>query len=127
MMSFFNTIGRHIGNWVYKNFFRLVTPKFILEMQERSSKWRKVRNEHLKQHPTCAACGRSKDLAVHHVIPVSFDPNKELDPNNLLTLCQSPCHIVFGHLMNYKCYNPEVRQFCSSYRTLMSRKRKCLS
>ena len=126
MMSFFNVIGRHIGNWVYNNLFRRITPRFILEMQARSSKWRGVRNEHLKKNPACAACGRTENLAVHHIIPVSFDPTKELDPNNLLTLCQSHCHIVFGHLMNYRCYNSDVRRICAEYRKLMNTKRKCL-
>lgn len=100
-------------------------PRYILEARARSSQWRKVRAEHLKQQPTCAACGRSKELQVHHIIPVSFDESKELDPNNLITLCASPCHFLFGHCLNYHCYNKDVR--IDAARFLASvQARKCL-
>lgn len=111
--------------WLYQWLFQPLLPRFILEMQERSSQWRRVRAEHLKKEPVCQACGRSRELDVHHVIPVSFDPNKELDPNNLITLCSSPCHIVFGHFMNYHCYNKDVRKMVADYRKALD-KRKCL-
>ena len=71
----------------------------------RSAKWSSVRKEHLKNHPYCAACGRDKKLEVHHIIPVHVDPSAELDPLNLMTMCADPCHIVFGHLMNFKSWN----------------------
>ena len=81
----------------------------------RSPKWGSVRKEHLKDNPVCAACGRSKKLEVHHIVPVHMDPNRELDPSNLVTLCDDPCHIVFGHLMNYKSWNKDVIEDCSVY------------
>ena len=71
----------------------------------RSPKWSSVRKEHLKNHPRCAACGRNKKLEVHHIIPVHIDPSLELDPSNLMTMCADPCHIVFGHLMNFRSWN----------------------
>ena len=46
----------------------------------RSSGWRSVRNEHIENNPTCAACGRRDGLEVHHIVPYHVDPSKELDP-----------------------------------------------
>jgi hypothetical protein len=86
-----------------------------LRYATRSPKWSTVRKEHLKNNPDCIACGRSKKVEVHHIIPVHIDPSRELDPGNLVTLCDSPCHITFGHFMDYKYYNPNVIQMCSEY------------
>lgn len=81
----------------------------------RSPKWSKVRKEHLNKFSVCAACGRNTKLEVHHKIPVHLNPDLELDPNNLITLCDDPCHLVFGHLFNYKSYNKSVENDCSVY------------
>jgi len=61
------------------------------------------------------ACGRKEDLEVHHIIPVHKDPSKELDPNNLITLCGKTCHLMFGHLMDYKSWNPNVEEDSELY------------
>lgn len=74
----------------------------------RSSSWKRVRQEHLKSNPFCAACGRKDNLEVHHIIPYQIDPSKELDPNNLITLCGKYCHFVFGHFMDWKSWNENV-------------------
>jgi 5-methylcytosine-specific restriction protein A len=81
----------------------------------RSYKWTEVRKNHLKDNPTCIACGRDKKLEVHHKIPVHLNPELELDPANLVTLCADPCHLLFGHLMNYKSYNKLVIEDSSVY------------
>lgn len=81
----------------------------------RSSKWTTVKKEHLKDNPYCAACGRDSKLEVHHIEPVHLNPNRELDPTNLITLCDNPCHILFGHLMNYKSWNKDVVNDCQVY------------
>ena len=100
-------------------------PKIILALQQRASQWRAIRQAHLTKEPACAACGRTAGLAVHHVVPVSFDERKQLDPHNLLTLCAHPCHLVFGHLGSYHCYNPDVRRMTAEYRRAVA-KRLCL-
>jgi len=82
--------------------------KFSIFAQKRSYLWKKVRQKHLDNNPCCAACGSCTKLEVHHIIPVSVDPSKELDENNLITLCDKYCHFVFGHLMNWKSYNSNV-------------------
>jgi 5-methylcytosine-specific restriction endonuclease McrA len=91
------------------NFFK------TLRYAVRSPQWRKVREQHIKENPKCAACGRDGKLEVHHKIPVHIDPSLEIDPSNLITLCADPCHIVFGHLMNFKSHNKSVTEDCMVY------------
>jgi len=81
----------------------------------RSPQWSKVRKQHLVNNPSCAACGRTKKVEVHHIEPVHCNPDRELDPENLITLCDDPCHIVFGHLLDYKSWNPDVLKDCLVY------------
>ncbi len=87
----------------------------------RSGRWPKVRAEAIRRQPFCEACGRAKDLEVHHVIPVHVAkeigrPELELDPSNLVVLCGDPCHLVHGHLMSWSRHNPVVREDCRRYR-----------
>jgi hypothetical protein len=85
----------------------------------RSSEWRKLRNEHLLKNPCCAVCGSKKNVVPHHVVPFSTDPSLELDPDNLVTLCEGEvfnCHLFFGHLKNWKRYNPEVVEDAAYWR-----------
>jgi hypothetical protein len=79
----------------------------------RSSRWPTVRKAHLAANPNCAACGGSDKLEVHHVAPFHLHPELELDPNNLVTLCESlrngvNCHLLFGHLGNFRSLNTTV-------------------
>lgn len=99
-------------------------PRRILDMRQRASQWRAIREAHLLKEPACVACGRLANLEVHHIVPVSVSPALERDPHNLITLCASPCHITFGHFMNYHCYNTDVRKMAAEYRKAML-KRKC--
>lgn len=81
--------------------------------------WRRVRDEHLRNHPECAVCGRKTNLVPHHVVPVHVDPSLELDPGNLITLCEGPafnCHLFFGHLRNWTRFNPDVRADAAEWR-----------
>ena len=83
---------------------------------KRSSKWPTVRKNHLKEHPSCAVCGGTKKLEVHHIKSFCEFPELELEPTNLITLCESKnkgglnCHLIFGHLANYKLSNPTVAE-----------------
>jgi hypothetical protein len=79
----------------------------------RSSEWPKVRDEHLKIQPCCQVCGVTDKLNVHHIMPFHMDNSLELNPDNLITLCECLCHGVnchlwFGHLGNFKKVNPSV-------------------
>jgi hypothetical protein len=78
----------------------------------RSSKWPALRKSFLESHPECAACGSKEDLEVHHVKSFHLNPDLELDPKNLITLCDKPGpdnhHMRVGHLNNWRLENPNV-------------------
>lgn len=84
---------------------------------QRSGQWPKVRAEHLRKHPECMACGRKEKVEVHHCVPFHLDKSRELDPSNLVTLCDTPCHLVHGHYLSWQRYNPEVVHDCQRYRS----------
>lgn len=86
-------------------------------LQSRSGKWNKLRNDFIKENKSCAGCGSEKMLEVHHITPVSEDPTRELDRDNLIVLCSGPgnCHLVFGHLHSFNCWNPDVVSDCKDY------------
>jgi hypothetical protein len=91
-----------------KSFF---TKNTVEILGKRSSKWATVRKKHLEINGTCAACGGVKDLSVHHCVPVHLDESKELDPNNLITLCEhNNCHFTFGHLYSWFSHNTNVKE-----------------
>lgn len=79
---------------------------------KRSSKWPKVRQKHLQSYPVCAACGGGDSLEVHHIKPYHSEPESELDPANLLTLCEAGpfgnCHLLIGHNGSWKDWNPNA-------------------
>jgi len=66
-------------------------------------------------------CGGVKKIEVHHIIPFSQNPELELDPNNLITLCETKkyginCHLLIGHCGNYRWSNPDVVQDANYWR-----------
>lgn len=90
----------------------------------RSSKWPRVRAAHIEQFPTCAACGSGDALNVHHIKPVWLYPKLELEPTNLITLCEKH-HYTVGHdpdgpfepqKPNWKSWNPSVRLHAATMR-----------
>jgi len=81
--------------------------------QTRSSQWTAVRKKFLEKNNKCAVCGGVKKLEVHHKKPFHEHPDLELNPDNLITLCEAKkngvtCHLLFGHLGNYKSINVNV-------------------
>ncbi len=86
----------------------LVAPK--PELGKRSPHWPTVRAAHLAMHPTCAACGGTEHLEVHHIQVYHLNPTLELDPTNLITLCESShaCHYTYGHLYSWHSWNELV-------------------
>jgi hypothetical protein len=98
--------------------------KAIARSGRRSSKWPALRLQHLKSSGECQVCGGKDKLEVHHIIPVHVDPSLELQPYNLITLCESGlrgvnCHLFFGHLGNYKKWNIEVRSMAKIFSGLL--------
>ena len=80
----------------------------------RSPEWKEVRKLHLDYQHECQACKKKSNLEVHHIVPVHINRTLELEPSNLLTLCDR-CHLVFGHLSDYKSWNENVIEDCSVY------------
>ena len=76
-----------------------------------STRWRKLRNQYLQDHPTCERCHSHLASEVHHIVPLTkfkSDPAKmetmAFDEENLQALCHD-CHIaVHIELQKYK-YN----------------------
>lgn len=78
----------------------------------RSPHWPAVRRVWLHAHPTCAACGGTLDVQVHHVRPFHLFPELELDPANFVTLCErvgTDHHLHYGHHGDWHDFNPNVR------------------
>ncbi len=87
----------------------------------RSSRWRTVRNQYLTAHPLCEMCGSEKKLVVHHKLPYYLFPDKELDADNLMTLCNRD-HFLLGHLGSWMKFNPSVDADCAWWRSKIQRK-----
>jgi hypothetical protein len=78
----------------------------------RSSKWRGIRAFHLKYNQACVVCGEARYVEVHHILPVHVAPESELDPDNLVTLCDDRAashHFQIGHGGNWMYWNMIVR------------------
>jgi len=85
----------------------------------RSGKWRAVRAAYLKKHPRCFVCLTKKRVEIHHRRPFHTHPELELDPNNLITLCEGKDgghHLLFGHLLNFKSVNVNVAEDAKAWR-----------
>jgi len=86
----------------------------------RSPHWATFRASFIKEaaktgKDCCAACGVRHNppfavLALHHKESFHEHPEKELDYDNCIILCQEPnnCHLKIGHLGNFKKTNPNV-------------------
>lgn len=77
----------------------------------RSPKWPTVRAAWVKEHPLCMGCGTRDHVEVHHIKPFHLFPALELDPSNLITLCEHPghdCHFRCGHGYNWSHFNDDV-------------------
>lgn len=86
---------------------------------KRSDKWPEVEKAHLRVEGWCRNCGGTTLLQVHHKMPFHLDQAKELDPTNLITLCEDfkdgvECHLHVGHLGNWKSFNPAIAEVANS-------------
>jgi hypothetical protein len=94
----------------------------------RSPHWPAVEKAFRKIHPQCVAC-LVKSVAhvqIHHRFPFHYcvalgRPDLELDPRNLITLCEwkSPApnhHLLIGHLDNFQSSNLAVAEDAITFR-----------
>ena len=88
---------------------------------ERSPHWHIVEKGYILNNPLCACCKNMKyKVQVHHIFPFHYvvalgRPDLELDPRNLISLCESekgfPAdnhHLLIGHLDDFKSSNIHV-------------------
>jgi hypothetical protein len=86
-------------------------------MKARSPHWGKLQKKLVGEHPYCSACGcRSRrKLVAHHIVPYHHAPELELEPSNLIVLCESGrygvhCHLFLGHFGDFKRrHNPDIK------------------
>lgn len=79
----------------------------------RSPRWPALSRAHLAAHPRCEACGAAAGVVAHHVVPVHIDRARELDPANLVSMCNPHgCHLYLAHCGRWDWYSPEVRDLC---------------
>lgn len=82
--------------------------------RERSGEWGRIQDEHLLREPACRACGyKGKKVQVHHIKPFHLHPDLELEPDNLITLCQARGkyhHMLLGHLNYWSSYNADIEE-----------------
>jgi len=93
----------------------------------RSGHWAAVRKRHLDAHSECAVCGGGERLEVHHIRPFHLHPDLELEPTNLVTLCEAGhdginCHLFFGHLGNFKSFNVDVISDAANFSLKVARR-----
>lgn len=84
---------------------------------KRSSHWPAARAGYLRLYPSCAVCGGTEKVEVHHIRPFHLHPELELDPGNFISLCEARafvnCHLFVGHLGNFKSFNTGVRELAT--------------
>ena len=83
---------------------------------QRSPKWSEVRRGYIALYPNCAVCDKKGTILssneAHHCVPFHLQPEMELNPKNLITLCREH-HLFFGHLGNFKSINENVELDCA--------------
>ncbi len=101
-----------------KTFFGFAwrNPSHVTKNARKSWATQKAMKEFRKHHDSCAACGRTKKLQVHHIFPVSVSPERADDPNNMLTMC-AKCHLRLGHSGDFgRRYVPNIKPVCDIIR-----------
>lgn len=89
----------------------------LVGSQPRSPRWPAVMKDFLRGK-ACSVCGATKGLTAHHVVPFHVDPTRELDPANLLAVCDhapnATCHLEVAHLGDWRRWNPEIREHAAT-------------
>lgn len=108
--------------WLLKRLIGFFRGELEALATPRSPAWKRLREQHLRNNPLCEACGADKRVVPHHIVPFHVDPSRELDPLNLVSLCESPtfnCHLFFGHLKRWDRHNPKVLEDARMWRARM--------
>jgi len=71
----------------------------------RSPQWKVARARAIQRDGACMLCGDTRQLSVHHTIPVLDDPARAFDIAYLVTLCRK-CH---GRVDGGRAHSPRSR------------------
>jgi hypothetical protein len=87
--------------------------ELLMSTYKVSDQWPALKKRHLIRRPKCEVCGATRNRTVHHIKPIHLFPELELEPENLITLCEggkrgANHHLFVGHLMDYMSYNANV-------------------
>lgn len=95
----------------------------------RSPHWPAVEKAFRKVHPQCVCClvKSVTHVQIHHRFPFHYcvalgRPDLELDPRNLITLCEGPNkaspdhHLLIGHLADWKSSDLDVAENAITFR-----------
>lgn len=95
----------------------------------RSSHWPAIEKAFRKVHPQCVCClvPSTKHVQIHHRFPFHYcvalgRPDLELDPRNLITLCEWPSHpspdhhLLIGHLDSFRSSDLDVAEGTITFR-----------
>lgn len=76
-----------------------------------STRWRKLRNQYLRDHPVCECCHKYLATEVHHIQPLTKfrnDPEKmeimAFDEDNLMAV-DSSCHVMLHRQLGKYIHN----------------------
>ena len=71
----------------------------------------------------CIVCGGRRRLRGHHILPFHLYPQHELDEDNVAPICEGNpsinCHLVLGHLGDFRSWNPTVRADAAAWAARM--------
>jgi len=76
--------------------------------------WYDARKKHLEKENKCQWCGGRICLEVHTILPWHLYPERQLDDDNLITLCEEPsknCHFNHAH-RGWMRYVGNIREIC---------------
>jgi 5-methylcytosine-specific restriction protein A len=87
----------------------------------RAPEWRSLSREWLEEFPCCAVCEGTRGCVPHHKKPVHLYPQFELHRGNLVTMCPR-CHLLLGHLNDWRSYNPDLDADVRTWRAKLLRR-----
>jgi 5-methylcytosine-specific restriction enzyme A len=89
---------------------------------QRSPGWSKFRYQHIRDR--CEVCGSEfflelhhvQLLELHHVQPFWQNPELELDPNNVITVCRKH-HFEWCHFFDWSSWNKDIRAWVDNIKS----------
>lgn len=97
-------------------------PLYATKNWRRLSLVRKNMLEYRRLNPACEWCGRTKNLNVHHIIPVWAQPMLAWVKSNLVVGCRK-CHLYVYHNGNYATrYEPDILEMMIDHRVAVKYK-----